>query len=110
MVDPSFLELVRLGVLPANDPVVLNTISVVDTQLGVTTPSGMFWHRYSFDGYGEQRNGADWAIGLPPGSQQTIGRIWPVFAGERGEYDLLAGTSAAELRWTRWPRQATTDC
>ena len=35
VVDPSFLELVRLGVLPANDPTVRNSIEVVDAQLGV---------------------------------------------------------------------------
>ena len=28
------------------------------------------------------------------GSQATIGRIWPIFAGERGEYDLAAGLPA----------------
>ena len=37
VVDPSFLDLVRLGVLPANDPAVVNTLGVVDTQLGVAT-------------------------------------------------------------------------
>src|SRR3954451_11474386 len=33
VVDPSFLELVRLGVKPANDPVVRNSIAVVNQQL-----------------------------------------------------------------------------
>src|SRR4051794_3255178 len=33
VVDPSFLELVRLGVKPANDQVIRNTLSVVDAQL-----------------------------------------------------------------------------
>lgn len=33
--------------------------------------------------------------GFPPGSQTTIGRLWPIFAGERGEYELAAGHSAA---------------
>jgi glucoamylase len=102
VVDPSFLELVRLGVLPASDPDVLSTLPVVDTQLGVTTPSGQFWHRYNRDGYGEQPTGAPWDIGFPAApldspwsSQSTIGRIWPIFAGERGEYELAAGQPAA---------------
>ncbi|WP_431823762.1 glycoside hydrolase family 15 protein [Burkholderia sp. F1] len=90
VVDPSFLDLVRLGVKPADDPVILNSLAVIDAQLGVTTPNGMFWHRYTFDGYGEQRDGSAWRMGLPAGSQMTIGRAWPIFAGERGEYELAA--------------------
>ena len=58
VVDPSFLELVRLGIEPADDPVIRNTLAVVDAKLGVSTPNGEFWHRYTFDGYGEQRDGA----------------------------------------------------
>jgi glucoamylase len=58
------------------------------------TPNGMFWHRYNGDGYGEQATGAPWDIGFPSGSQTTIGRIWPIFAGERGEYELAAGKPA----------------
>ncbi len=95
VVDPSFLELVRLGIKSAHDPVIVNTVRVVNQQLGVSTPRGTFWHRYTSDGYGEQRNGQPWNIGFPPGSQTTIGRLWPIFAGERGEYELLAGASAA---------------
>jgi glucoamylase len=38
------------------------------------------------------------APGAPAGSQATIGRMWPIFAGERGEYELAAGHGAgAEL-------------
>lgn len=105
VVDPSFLELVRLGVKPATDPAIVNTIKVVDAQLGVQTPKGEFWHRYNRDGYGEQPDGRPWNVGFPAapltdplnkgwGSQATIGRIWPIFAGERGEYDLAAGQPA----------------
>ena len=53
----AFLELVRLGVKPADDPVVRNSLAVVDEQLGVDTPSGTFWHRYTEDGYGETLDG-----------------------------------------------------
>ena len=58
VVDPSFLELVRLGVRPADDPVVRNTVEVVDRELGVDTPSGQFWHRFTDDGYGEDAEAA----------------------------------------------------
>jgi glucoamylase len=102
VVDTSYLELVRLGVKPANDPNIVQSLDVVDDQLGFITPNGTFWHRYNFDGYGEQPDGSPWDIGFPPcGSstctepQATIGRIWPIFAGERGEYQLAAGDTAA---------------
>ncbi|HEX8933595.1 MAG TPA: glycoside hydrolase family 15 protein, partial [Pseudonocardiaceae bacterium] len=95
VVDPSYLELVRLGIKRWDDPVVLNTVGVVDAQLGVGTPNGTFWHRYNFDGYGEQADGSPWDVGFPAGSQATIGRVWPIFAGERGEYELLASGSAS---------------
>jgi glucoamylase len=94
VVDPSYLELVRLGVKRADDPVIRNTVKVVDDHLGVQTPNGEFWHRYTGDGYGEMADGANWDIDQVPGSQSTIGRIWPIFAGERGEYELLAGGPA----------------
>ncbi|HEX4717289.1 MAG TPA: glycoside hydrolase family 15 protein [Thermoleophilaceae bacterium] len=97
IVDPSFLELVRLGVKPADDPTIQNTVKVVDDQLGVTTLNGMFWHRYNYDGYGEMRNGDPWDIS-DPDTFRTIGRIWPIFAGERGEYELAAGLPGAEGR------------
>jgi len=66
VVDPSFLELVRLGVLPATDPDVVTTLPVVDAQLGVPGSSPQFWHRYNRDGYGEQPDGRPWDIGFPP--------------------------------------------
>jgi glucoamylase len=98
VVDPSFLELVRLGVKPWNDPVIRNTVAVVDQELAVDTPNGRFWHRFSFDGYGEQRDGGPWEIS-PDDTGRTLGRAWPIFAGERGEYELEAGRPAqAQLR------------
>jgi glucoamylase len=33
--------------------------------------------------------------GLPARQSDTIGRVWPIFAGERGEYELAAGHGAA---------------
>src|SRR4051794_29606462 len=91
VLDPSFLDLVRLGVLPATDPAVVNSLGVVDERLGVSTPRGFFWHRASFDGYGEKVDGAPWEFGLPPGSRITRGRAWPLLNGERGEYQIASG-------------------
>jgi glucoamylase len=122
VVDTSYLELVRLGVKAANDPNIVQTLEVVDSKatvgpfstppyepqkrgLRVDTPNGTFWHRFNFDGYGETRDGGPWDIGYPAcdtlpkpclQSQKTIGRAWPIFAGERGEYELLAGGPASQ--------------
>jgi glucoamylase len=93
VVDTSFLELVRLGVKRPDDLTILNSIAVADDRLAVDTPNGRFWHRFDFDGYGEQRNGAPWDS-FPPDSLATLGRAWPIFAGERGEYELAAGATA----------------
>ncbi|WP_305785405.1 glycoside hydrolase family 15 protein [Symbioplanes lichenis] len=94
VVDPSFLELVRLGVLPADDPDIANSVRVVDAQLGVRTPNGFFWHRASFDGFGEQADGSQWEYGQPDGSLLSRGRLWPLLSGERGEYELALGQPA----------------
>jgi glucoamylase len=92
--DPSFLELVRLGVKRWDDPVVKSSLQVVDQRLGVNTPNGRFWHRFDFDGYGEQANGGPWDLS-DPNTFRTKGRLWPIFAGERGEYELLSGAAAS---------------
>lgn len=95
VVDPSFLELVRLGVLRADNPAVLSTLPVVDRELGVETPSGEFWHRYNDDGYGESLDGG------PFGNNDGVGRLWPIFAGERGEYELAAGDLTGDVAGAR---------
>jgi glucoamylase len=93
VVDPSFLDLVRFGILSADDPAVENTLDVVDDKLGVTTPNGPFWRRFSHDGYGETRSGGEW-ITTDPGANKTLGRGWPILTGERGEYAVTAGADA----------------
>ena len=98
VVDPSFLELVRLGVLPAGDRAIRNSVKVVDEKLSYRTSRGRFWHRASFDGYGETSTGAQWTYDNPPDSFVTHGRGWPLLNGERGEYDLAAGRVGAAAR------------
>ncbi|MGR7024400.1 glycoside hydrolase family 15 protein [Geodermatophilus sp. URMC 62] len=95
VLDPSFLDLVRFGIVPADDPAVLNTLRLIDEQLGYDTANGRFWHRASFDGYGEKADGTQWEP-VDPGSGETIGRGWPLLTGERGEYELVTGASAQE--------------
>ena len=88
IVDGGFLELVRLGVKPADDPTIRNSVSVVDDSIRVDTPYGPAWYRYVGDAYGEISAGdpgAPWA-----GTGDGRGRLWPIFTGERGEYELRA--------------------
>jgi len=84
VVDPSFLELVRLGIKAATATDITSTLPVVDSQLKVTTPEGPIWHRYDFDGYGETSSGGDY-------TGSGTGNPWPVLTGERGEYDVADG-------------------
>ena len=84
VVDPSFLELVRLGIKAASATDVTSTLSVVDSELKVSTPEGPVWHRYNFDGYGETSSGGDY-------TGAGVGNPWPVLTGERGEYDVADG-------------------
>lgn len=88
VVDAGFLELVRLGVLRADDPHITMSLPVIDATLATDTPEGRFWHRYNHDGYGETASGA-------PYTGAGVGRAWPIFTGERGEYELAAGDPAA---------------
>ncbi|GDY31949.1 glucan 1,4-alpha-glucosidase [Gandjariella thermophila] len=105
VVDGGFQELVRLGELPADDPDVRASLTVLDRQIGVHTPSGTGYYRYgtsasagSADGYGDcyqpsqtscRVPGAPW----PPGNVGT-GHLWPVLSGERAETALAAGDTA----------------
>ena len=88
VVDPSFLDLVRLGIKPATSADISNSISVVDSQIKVNTPEGPIWHRYDFDGYGETASGGDY-------TGAGVGNPWPVLTGERGEYDVADGNASA---------------
>ncbi len=88
VVDGGFLELVRHGIRAHDDPIVLNTLKVVDAVLKVDTPAGPAWHRYNHDGYGQQRDGG-------PFISYGVGRAWPLLTGERGHYEVAAGRDPA---------------
>jgi glucan 1,4-alpha-glucosidase len=90
VIDAGFLELVRLGELPANDPDVLASLPVVDSTIETETPSGPGWHRYNGDGYGDgAADGHPWAP-----SNKGTGHLWPVLSAERGEQDLATADKA----------------
>lgn len=83
-VGTDFLQLVRYGLRRADDPIVIDSLRVVDKLLKTDTPSGPVWHRYNGDGYGEHNDGS-------PFDGTGRGRGWPLLVGERGHYELLAG-------------------
>ncbi len=60
---------------------ILDTLTVVDQQLGYSTPNGPFWHRASFDGYGEKADGSEWEP-TPTGSRSDS-RTWLAAAHRR---------------------------
>ncbi len=88
VVDAGFLELVRLGIRPADDAAIERSIQVVDQAIRIETPNGPGFRRYSNDGYGETFFGGPW-LG------EGIGRLWPIFTGERGEYEVARGRDAS---------------
>ncbi len=92
VVDAGFLELVRLGIVDAGNDLVRNSLAVVDETIRVDTPDGPAWYRYNGDGYGEGESGAPWSV-----APNTKGRLWPIFTGERAEYELRAGTESGDL-------------
>src|SRR2546425_741971 len=95
LIDQGFLEMVRLGLTPASDPTIAQSLPIVGTTIASETSTGAGFHRYNGDGYGDGANdGHPWA---PSG--RGSGHLWPALAGERGEYELANGNRA-----TGWQR------
>jgi glucoamylase len=88
VISPDALALVRFGLRRADDPRIVNTVSIIDSVLKSETATGPVWHRYNDDGYGEHRDGS-------PFDGEGIGRGWPLLAGERAHYELAKGDPAA---------------
>jgi glucan 1,4-alpha-glucosidase len=90
VIDAGFLELVRLGELPARDRDVVRSLRVVDATIKAATARGPGWHRYNDDGYGDRASdGRPWA---PTG--EGTGHLWPALSAERGEHRLMSGNTA----------------
>jgi glucoamylase len=84
IVGGDFLQLVRLGVRTADDPIIVDSVAVIDHVLKRNLPQGPCWRRYNHDGYGQKDDG-----GAFDGT--GVGRSWPILTGERGHYELAAG-------------------
>jgi glucoamylase len=106
VVDAGFLELVRYGVRRADDPHVLATLPELDDTGREPASRVRYdfgqngalpgWRRYGWDGYGEDAGGgANYGAGGEMHAGQR-GRVWPIFTGERGHYELaLASLNGA---------------
>ena len=100
MIDGGFLELVRYGIRRADDPLIVDSLKVVDHCLKIETPFGDCWRRYNHDGYGQKKNGGPY-----DGSGQ--GRAWPILTGERGTTNCardvtmhrISRRSSSSVRW-----------
>jgi glucoamylase len=84
VVGGDFLQLVRLGIRDANDPIVRDSIEVIDQIIKHDLPQGPCWRRYNHDGYGQKDDGSAF-------DGTGVGRSWPILTGERGHYELAAG-------------------
>ena len=84
IVGGDFLHLVRLGIRAANDPLVRDSLAVIDRLLKRDLPQGPCWRRYNHDGYGQKEDGSAF-------DGTGVGRAWPILTGERGHYKLAAG-------------------
>jgi glucoamylase len=90
IVDAGFLELVRYGVRKPGDPLIEDSLRVVDAVLKVDTPFGPCWRRYNHDGYGTLPDGG-------PFEGFGQGRAWPLLTGERAHYEFAAGRDVRPL-------------
>ncbi len=111
VIDAGFLELPRLGVLPADDPDVAATLPLVDRVIGKKTSSGKGFYRYGVDTPGTEDGYGDCHVGDP--TECTIegkpwagvcdtqpqnkgsGHVWPVLSAERGEHEIATDNAAA---------------
>jgi len=97
IVDAGFLELVRLGIKPADDPLIEKSLKVIDQIIKVKTPNGEAFYRYNHDGYGEMDDGRRWNW---DGKYTGKGRLWALLSGERGQYELALSNTEKYKNFT----------
>ncbi len=103
IVSCDALALVRFGLCAADDPKILDTLKVIDSELKVETCTGPVWHRYTYDGYGEHDDGS-------PFDGTGKGRGWPLLAGERAYYEIARGNFAEAQRLQGTIEAQTSQC
>ena len=90
IIDAGFLELVRYGIRRHDDPLIVDSLKVVDHVLKIETPYGPCWRRYNHDGYGQKKDGG-------PYDGWGQGRAWPLLGGERAHYEMASCTDCSKL-------------
>lgn len=111
VVDGGFLELVRYGVRSPSSKEVVNTLPEMDdtslpdplrVRYDFSFPGveGKFpgWRRYGRDGYGEDTVEGLGYNAKGSNSPDGRGRVWPIFTGERGQYELAKLQSQGKLK------------
>jgi glucoamylase len=78
---------VRYGIRKGGDPLIEDSLRVIDAVLKTDFPAGPCWRRYNHDGYGQRDDGG-------PFVGWGVGRPWPLLTGERGHYELATGRDA----------------
>ena len=113
IIDAGFLELVRYGVRSATDPQILGSLPELDNthlpdalrvkyEFNFPGVEGVYpgWRRYGKDGYGENSvTGRAYGYGGEMTAGQR-GRVWPIFTGERGHYELAKAQQRGTLDQT----------
>jgi glucoamylase len=90
IVDGGFLELVRYGIRRPGDPMIEDSLRVIDAVLKTNLPEGPCWRRYTHDGYGQCDDGG-------PFLGWGRGRPWPLLTGERAHYEMAARRDPGRL-------------
>ncbi len=110
VVDGGFLELVRYGVRSPLNKEILNTLPEMDDtslpdavrvkyEFSFKGIKGTYpgWRRYGKDGYGEDTIAGRGYNATGKNIPEGRGRVWPIFSGERGHYELAKAASSGKL-------------
>jgi len=106
VLDGGFLELVRYGVRSPSSYSITETLPELDDttlpdelrlKYEFTFPGaeGKFpgWRRYGKDGYGEDIEAGRGYFATGIKRPDARGRVWPIFSGERGQYELAKASA-----------------
>lgn len=101
VLDGGFLELVRYGVRSPSSYAIVETLPELDDtslpdelrvkyEFSFPGVEGKFpgWRRYGKDGYGEDIEAGRGYFATGKKRPDARGRVWPIFSGERGQYEL----------------------
>ena len=105
IVGGDFLHLVRMGIRAADDPIVRDSITVMDRVLKRDLPQGPCWRRYNHDGYGQKANGGAFdGIGRRP-SLADLNRRARTLRTRRGTRSHAVYLGDGKVRQRRWHDQ-----